>query len=67
MVSNVLGYTGSTIKVCTMMYKSVVHVVLLNGRKVWVVKDTMMTFLEGFHHSITRKFAVITLSKGDSG
>ena len=67
MVAKVLGKTGAPIKDRTMIYKAVVQLVLLYGSEIWLVKYVTMTVLEGFHHSITRKFAVITLSKGDSG
>ena len=40
-----------------MLYKTVVHTVLLYGSESWVVRDANMKILEGFHHKITRRIA----------
>ena len=45
MVEKFLGKTGKPIKARAMMYKAVVQLVLLYGRKIWVVMDAMMTVL----------------------
>ena len=50
-----------------MIYKSVVHLVLLYGIKIFLVMDAMMTMLEIFYHKIARRIAIMTARKGDSG
>ena len=45
MVKKVLGKTGAPIKARDMMYKAVVHAVLLYGNESWVVMDAMMTVI----------------------
>ena len=62
-----LGKRGSSIKSFAMMYNEVFQAVLLYGREIWDVADTMMTLLEGFHLSITRWIAGITARKIDGG
>ena len=64
---NVLAKTGAPIKACEMIYKVVVQVVLLYGRKIWVVKDAIMTLLEGFHHRILRRIVGMSARKSDRG
>ena len=64
MVAKVLGKTGSPIKACAMMYNVVVNTVLLYGRKIWVVKDAIMTVLEVFCNSIDIRILGITVRKG---
>ena len=53
MVAKVLGKLGIPIKSREMMYKAVVQTVLLYERKIWVVKDAIMTFIQGSHYRIT--------------
>ena len=36
------------------MYKEMVYIVLLYGSDSWVVTDTIMKVLEGFHHQVPR-------------
>ena len=48
-----------------MMYKMVVHAVLLHGREIWVVTDAIMTVLEIFHQRIDRQVARMILTKGN--
>ena len=67
MVENVLGNTGGLIKVLSIMYIAVVQAVLLYGRKIWVVTDKMVTLLEVFYHSISRRIAEITLKREIAG
>ena len=50
-----------------MMFKSVVQEVLLYGRKFFVVTDTMMTVIEGFHHRIARRIGRTIVRKGGGG
>ena len=45
----------------------VVQVVLLYGSEIWVATDSMMTFLEGFHHRIAIHILGMTAKKVDSG
>ena len=49
------------------MYKSVFQVVLLYGRKIWMVTDTIMVVIEVFHHRTTRQIEVMTARKGNGG
>ena len=65
MVTKVLGKTGAPIKARAMMYKLVVQAVLLYGRKIWVVTDSIRTVLEVFHHRITRRIVGMTERKGN--
>ena len=66
-VEKVLAKTGSPIKARTMMYKVVVHVVLLYPSEIWVVTDAIMTVLDGFCHRIARWFVGMTDRKGNGG
>ena len=64
---NVLGNTGEPIKSQAMMYNVVVQTVLLYRSEIWVVKDTIMMVMEGFHHRTTGRIAGIMARKGDGG
>ena len=66
-MSKVTGNTGVPIKACDMMYKAVFQLVLLYGREIWVVTDSMMMVLEVFYHKIARRIAEMTVGKGDGG
>ena len=61
-----LGKTGSPIKVQAMMYNKLVEAVLLYGRKILSMTDTMMTVVGEFQHSIDRRIAGMTARKGKS-
>ena len=63
-VATVLGKKEERIKLRAMMYKVVVHMVLLYGREIWVVTDAMMMVLQGFHHRIDRWIAGVISRKG---
>ena len=52
MLANVLRQTGAHVKSQAMLYKTLVQTMLLYGCERWVVKDTMMTVLEDFHHRV---------------
>ena len=64
-VAKVLGRTGASVKAWVMVYKEVVQAVLLYGRKIWVVTDTMMTVPEGFNNRIARRIVVMIARKDD--
>ena len=49
------------------MYKSVFQVVLLYGRKLWMVTDTIVVVIEVFHHRTTRRIEGMTERKGNGG
>ena len=66
MVEKVLEKTGEPMKSHAMMYKMVVHAVLLYGRKRWVVAYAMMAFLEGFNQSANKQIAGMTVGKYDN-
>ena len=67
MVENVLGKTGAPIKSWVMIYKAVVQALLLYVSESWVVMGTMMTVLEGFHHSIVIRIEGMKARRGDGG
>ena len=50
-----------------MVYKAVVQAVLMYGRKIWVVTDDIMKFLEGFHHRTARRISGMMAQRGDGG
>ena len=50
-----------------MMYKAVVQAVLMYGRKIWVVTDDIMKFLEGFHHRTARRISGMMAQRGNDG
>ena len=43
---------GEAVRAWEMMYNAVVQIVLIYGSESWVVKDTMLKVLEGFHHKV---------------
>ena len=57
MVVKVMTKTGETVRPWTMMYKVVVHTVLMYRIDSWVVLDEMLKVLEGFHHWVTRRIS----------
>ena len=59
MVTKVLVKTGYMIKSRAMMYKAVFQAVILYGSEIMVDVETMITVLEGFHHRIARRVAVM--------
>ena len=50
-----------------MIYNAVVQAVLLYRSKIWVVMDSMVTVLEGFHHRIARLIAGMTAWRFNGG
>ena len=40
-----------------MVYKEVVHTVLLYGREIWVLTGERLKFMEGLHHQVDRQIA----------
>ena len=49
-----------------MMYKAVVKAVILYGSEIWVVKESIMTVLYGFHHKVARRIMGMTARRGNS-
>ena len=49
-MAKVLTKKGAAVRSQAMMYKVVVHTVLLYGSKSWVVKVVLLTVIEGFYH-----------------
>ena len=41
----------------SMMYKAVVQTVLLYRREIWVLTETILKILEGFHHCVAQRTA----------
>ena len=66
MVEKVLGKTWAPIKAQEMMYKVLVHNMLLFGIKRWLAMDTLMMMIEGFHHNISKQIVEMTDRNGDS-
>ena len=58
------GKDRGLLKACWVMYKAVIQLVLLYGREIWVVADTMMTVLGVFHLSVSRRISRITARRG---
>ena len=50
-----------------MMYNDVVQFVLIYGRKSWVVIDSMMKFLEVFHHRTDQRISWISARRFGEG
>ena len=63
MAERVLVTAGATLREWAMIYKAVVHRVLLYIRKIWIVMDVMLKVLEGFHHRVDHRFAGMTYQK----
>ena len=57
MVEKVLKRMGATVQTRVMLYKEVVHTVLIYGSKIWVMMGAMLKVLEGFHHGVARWIA----------
>ena len=51
MVPGVLYKAGETVR-DSFFYKSVVQAFLMYRRKIWVITDSMLKVMEGFHHHI---------------
>ena len=64
-VEKVLDKSGEPIKTRPMMYKAVVHAVILYGSESLVVVYTMMKILGGFYHRISGRISVMTAQTGD--
>ena len=64
-VSKVMGKKGEPIKSHVMIYKALVHVVLMHNNEIWAVTDSIMTVLESLHHRIARRIMGITMKRGD--
>ena len=58
---------GYPIKAHAIIHKAIVQAVILHGRKIWVVTDTMSTVLEGFHYRIAIHTSGMTVRKRDGG
>ena len=52
MVAKVLMNMGLTVRAWAMMYKAVVHTVLIYGSGSWVVTDVILKVVDGFHHQV---------------
>ena len=66
-VAEVLGNTGVLVKAQAMMCKAVVQELILYGSEIWVVTKKIMTFLEVFHHGISRQIMGMKEWMGDGG
>ena len=56
-VLGVLVKEGATVPARAIFYKAVVKEFLLYGIDIWVIADSMMKVLEGFHHHIDSRIA----------
>ena len=61
------GEDGGTNQGLEMMYKALIYMVIMYGRKIWVVTVAMMMVLGGFHHSIAIQVAGMLARRGDGG
>ena len=59
--------TVSTVQAHGMLYKVVVHTVLLYGSKSWVVMGEMLKVLEGFHNWEAQKIVGMTYRRMEDG
>ena len=50
MVERVIERMGSTVRSWGVMYKAVAQLMLLYGRKIWLVTEEMLKVLTGLHH-----------------
>ena len=57
MVLRVLVKVGAAVQSQEMIYTEVVQTVMLYNNEIWVITDTMMKVLEGFHHIIAKKIS----------
>ena len=53
MVSGFLVKAWATVRARVVFYKAIVQAVLIYGSEIWVVTDSMMKVLEGFHNFIS--------------
>ena len=67
MVPKVLGKKGDKIKAREMMYKEVVHAVLLYGSERWGVTDSTMAVSEVFHKRVSGRITRMMARRGDVG
>ena len=44
----------------SMMYKAVVHTMIIKGSNSWVVMEVIMKLLGGLHHSVDQRIAGIS-------
>ena len=65
MVAKVLVKTRVPIKTQEIIYKVVVQAVSLYGRKIWVVKGSIITVPEVPYHSISRQIVGMAARKGN--
>ena len=56
-MAKVATKTGETVRTRGMLYKSVVHMVLLHGSNIWVMMGDMFKVLEELHHWETRRIS----------
>ena len=54
MVLEEMMKAGVAVRARDMLYKAVVQAVLIYGSEIWVITDTIMNFLEGFHQRSTQ-------------
>ena len=58
---------GAHVKARAVLYKAVVHTVLIYECDSWVVTDAMMTVVEVFHHRVAWRLLGLTVIRGDDG
>ena len=67
MISKVVTKTGAKVQALGMLYKAVVHNVLLCGSDSWVVKIAVLKVMEGFQHRASRRIAGMTDRRAEDG
>ena len=55
MVSRVMEKSGAAVQEWSMMYKTVVQMVLMYGSKSWLVKVEVLMVIEVSHHCLSRR------------
>ena len=64
MIARVMAKTEEMVQARGMMYKTVIHSVLLYVSDIWVMTGEMLKVLEGFHHQAKRRIMGTTETCG---
>ena len=67
MVGKQVTKTGPTVRERSMLYKGVVHLVLLCWSKSWVVTAAMLKVIEELHHRVARRITGMMARHKTSG
>jgi len=67
MLSKILARQEASPRVAGLFYKAVVQAVLLYGSESWVITDTILQMLTGFHHRIARRISALIPRRTQNG